>query len=124
MNFLEAIKSGFSNYINFSYRASRSEHNYWILFTMLVALIVQIIEWDLIMNNEFAPIDGITNMIFLLPNWSIAVRRLHDLNKSGWNILWIFTIIGLIPLFYWCYLIPGNKGDNPYGSDPLSEQLL
>ena len=32
MNFVEAIKSVFSNYTNFNGRASRSEYNYWFYF--------------------------------------------------------------------------------------------
>jgi uncharacterized membrane protein YhaH (DUF805 family) len=39
---------------------------------------------------------------------------LHDIGKSGWNILWAFTIIGLIPLTIW-YCTTGSKESNKYG---------
>ncbi len=32
MTFTQAIKSGFSNYVNFTGRAARSEFWYWALF--------------------------------------------------------------------------------------------
>ena len=65
---------------------------------------------------------GISQSIFRLmvfiPSISLTVRRLHDVNKSGWNILWILTFIGA---FYVLYLniIKGNEEDNNYG--PPSE---
>lgn len=39
MNFGQAIKSGFNNYVNFSGRAPRSEYWYWTLFGLIVAII-------------------------------------------------------------------------------------
>jgi hypothetical protein len=42
MTFLEAISSGFRNYVGFSGRASRSEFWYWILFTVLVSIVTSI----------------------------------------------------------------------------------
>ena len=39
MNFIEAVKSGFRNYVNFSGRAVRSEYWYWTLFVTVVAVV-------------------------------------------------------------------------------------
>ena len=61
---------------------------------------------------------GISQSIFGLlvsiPSLSLTVRRLHDVNKSGWNMLWILTLIGA---FYVLYLniINGNEENNNYG---------
>ena len=120
MNFFEAIVAGFKNYINFSDRASRSEHNYWILFTIMIAIIGFITGWDYTINDyaQFSILD----LIFFIPGLSISVRRLHDINKSGWNLFWCFTIIGIIPIIYWTYLKSGDKVDNSYGSDPLRKK--
>ena len=38
MNFSDAIKSGFRNYVNFSGRAARSEYWYWSLFCGLIGI--------------------------------------------------------------------------------------
>jgi uncharacterized membrane protein YhaH (DUF805 family) len=44
MNFGEAIASGFSNYVNFSSRAARSEYWYWVLFNVLAQVVTEIID--------------------------------------------------------------------------------
>ena len=48
-----------------------------------------------------------------------AIRRLHDLNRSGW-----FVILALIPfvnVLFEIYLLcfRGTQGVNKYGADPL-----
>ena len=57
-------------------------------------------------------------MATFLPGLAVAVRRLHDVGKSGW-----FYFIVLIPLIGAIWLLvlfftEGNKGDNEYGPDP------
>jgi uncharacterized membrane protein YhaH (DUF805 family) len=44
MNFWQAIKSGFSNYVTFRGRAIRSEYWYWVLFTALGGLATQMLD--------------------------------------------------------------------------------
>tara|TARA_Y100000816_G_C25784541_1_gene411305 strand:+ start:223 stop:456 length:234 start_codon:yes stop_codon:yes gene_type:complete len=56
----------------------------------------------------------ISNFIFLIPEIAVSIRRLHDINKSGWWILLTITIIGIIPLIYF-YCIKGDDGANDYG---------
>ena len=54
-------------------------------------------------------------LITFIPNISLAIRRLHDINLSGW-----FIIIALIPYISLLILIPlAIKGDtkaNKYGT--------
>ena len=125
MDFSEAIQSGFKNYINFNGRTSRSGYNYWILFGVIISIITMVLDIMFFPLFVFSiegsgPLNTISGLIFLLPNFSIGIRRLHDINKSGWNLLWAFTFIGLIPLIYWSYFKAGDKGDNLYGTDPLA----
>lgn len=54
----------------------------------------------------------------LIPGLAVSVRRLHDINKSGWMML-----ITFIPLIGYIWLIVlfatnGNTGINEYGKDP------
>ena len=54
----------------------------------------------------------------LIPNIAVLVRRLHDVNKSGW-----FYFVALIPLVGGIWLLvmlftEGDQGENDYGSDP------
>ena len=64
----------------------------------------------------------LTNLVSIalfVPGMAVAVRRLHDIDKSWYNIFWAATIIGLFPLFYWLVFKAGDYGDNSYGPDPL-----
>jgi uncharacterized membrane protein YhaH (DUF805 family) len=61
---------------------------------------------------------GIYSLAVFIPNLAVAVRRMHDQDKSGWWIL-----IGFVPFIggIWLlvlYLIDGTRGPNRYGPDP------
>jgi len=55
---------------------------------------------------------------FLLPWLAVASRRMHDIDRSGWWILLMFTGIGTIFLIYW-WAKKGNFGKNTFGSPVL-----
>ncbi|MBQ2682832.1 MAG: DUF805 domain-containing protein [Thermoguttaceae bacterium] len=57
-----------------------------------------------------------------LPNICVTIRRLHDLNLSGWWLLLfpVFAqnpILGPLPQFL-LLIIPGTPSDNRFGPDP------
>jgi uncharacterized membrane protein YhaH (DUF805 family) len=110
MNFVDSIKSCFSNYATFGGRASRSEF-WWFQLFLLIVLTALI----------FTGPGVLLSLGLVLPSWAVAVRRLHDIDKSGWNILWYaIPLIALILLFVWnCR--KGTEGDNDYGQDPLAD---
>jgi uncharacterized membrane protein YhaH (DUF805 family) len=108
MGFGEAVASCFSKYANFSGRAPRSEYWWWILFVILVSFGVGLISGFLEAASGSksigALIIGLLDLFFLLPNLAVVVRRLHDLNRSGWwygalIILSIFLAAIAIPVF-------------------------
>jgi len=47
------------------------------------------------------------------------VRRLHDLDRTGWWLLIAFTGIGIILLIVW-NCMKGTTGSNSFGADPLA----
>jgi uncharacterized membrane protein YhaH (DUF805 family) len=98
------------NYALFKGRARRSEYWYFVLFNFIVTMIFVII--DQVMGSLF--LNNIYSLAVLIPSLAVAVRRMHDVNKSGWFIL--------IP-FYNLYLlcIEGTKGENNYGQDPKGQ---
>ena len=103
MNFQTSIKTCFNKYAVFSGRASRSEYWFFVLFGILGGIISAII--DTMILGYSAELNGPINLIFsvalILPSISVATRRLHDLNKSGWRQLLWFTIIGGILIIIW-----------------------
>ena len=114
MDFTSAIKSGFSNYTNFSGRASRSEYWYWFLFTVIVNLCASFIDQIL----GIYIVTSLAGIALIIPGLSMIWRRLHDIDKSGAWFFIGFTCIGLIPLLIW-HLTKGTTGPNRFGPDPL-----
>ena len=134
MNFTDAVKAYFLKWNDFRSRSSRSEYWWATLFITLasfpVAFIVGFVMGFLFLTAGFsettteigAVIVMVPVQIFLIiASTSLVIRRLHDVDKSGWWYLIIFTIIGMIPLLIW-YCSRGTDGDNRFGKDPL-EQL-
>jgi len=116
MNFVEAIKSGFNNYINFSGRAQRSAFWWWVLFINILVWIAVFI--DGVVFGGPSALYGIAFLAILLPTIAVTVRRLHDLDRSGWWLLLALTGIGGIVLLIW-YCMTGTNGPNQYGPNPL-----
>lgn len=115
MGFGEAISSGLSKYATFRGRARRSEFWFFYLFYFLVVVAGAIVDAVVGTDPFFY---AITALGLFLPNLAASVRRLHDIDKSGW-----FFLIGLIPLVGGILLIvwwakEGTRGPNQYGPDP------
>jgi uncharacterized membrane protein YhaH (DUF805 family) len=121
VNFTQAIVSGFRNYANSSGRASRSEYWYWTLFAAIVDGVALLLDAGIFPDNTLGPVGIAAALWLLLPNVAVSMRRLHDINRSGYWVLLVVTIIGIIPLLYWA-LRAGSDGDNDYGPDPLAER--
>ena len=104
-----SVISCFNKYFDFETRSSRKEFWYWQLFRILMFLSITYLE-----SLGLSGLLFISNFIFLIPEIAVSIRRLHDINKSGWWILLTLTIIGIIPLTYF-YCIKGDDGVNDYG---------
>jgi len=65
---------------------------------------------------------GIGWLGIIIPSLAVQVRRFHDQNLSGWLVLLGFIpyVGALVILVFMC--IPGTKGDNRYGPDPLDPE--
>ena len=119
MNFGQAIASGFRNYIGFEGRACRSEFWFWILFTFIAGIVTAILDWVLFADNELSPINTLFNLAVLLPSIAVQIRRLHDINRTGWWwLLWFVPIVGWIVLIVWA-IQRGDETNNRFGADPL-----
>ena len=98
MNFFDAIKSYYTNSFNFSGRATRLEFFYswlfWVLFYFLLNAL-RFVTFEgrgaLVLPNSIVYI--IVVIIISFPYISLIVRRLHDINRSGWWSLLVLTII-------------------------------
>ena len=124
INFFDSIKICFKKYFVVEGRASRSEYWYWVLFVIILDLFVDYLDatiagvpW-LEYEKLYGPLGIVLTVITFLPGLAVSVRRLHDVNKSGWWLLISFTVIGLIPLLIWT-ISKGSSGKNQFGEYPL-----
>lgn len=129
MNAVDAVKSAYRNYVNFSGRAIRSEYWWWVLFQIVVSVIIAVLEGggsghmgDGAMGYSYnaGPIGIIWSLANLLPGIGLGIRRLHDLDKSGWWLLILLVpLIGAIVLIVW-FATKGTAGPNRFGADKLA----
>src|SRR6185503_11379558 len=87
MNFPQAIASGFRNYVSFSGRASRSQYWYWALFMLICGIVTAIVDVWIFPSNSVSPLNSLFNLATFLPSLAVAVRRLHDIGRTGWWLL-------------------------------------
>ncbi len=106
-------------YADFEGRARRKEYWMFVLFNMIFAFGVGII--DGLMGSMI--LSGIYMLAIIIPSIAVGVRRLHDVGKSGWMMLVAFIpLIGGIWLLI-LFVTDGEPGDNLYGANPKAEVM-
>ena len=72
--------------------------------------------------SDFASLlGGIIILAGVIGGWMLGIRRLHDLDRSGW-----WMLIGFVPYVNFVFslyivFVKGTDGYNRYGADPLRE---
>lgn len=169
MGFAAAIRSCLGQYVGFRGRASRAEYWWFTLALFLAGLVAALID-DLVFGvtgsgtiETIAPAAGVEGtgvwaelgqgpvasllgLVTFLPALAVAVRRLHDTERSGWLLLapfaiafggpvvvltfaplfggilagvWVLAFLAALLLPLWWFVQPGTPGPNAYGPDPL-----
>ena len=115
MSFMDATKSGIGKSFTFSGRSSRSEYWWWVLAGILFQIICAIIA---VLGN--VAVTAIFPILLVIPTTTMIVRRLHDLEKSGWWFL--IVLIPLVGILYLIYLFiqEGDMNENIYGPIPTN----
>ena len=133
MTFTQSIKTCLKKYFDFKGRASRSEYWYFALFLIILSVIC---SWSDILHILIA-------LLFTIPQFSVAFRRLHDINLPGWIqfipllifivgmmldflleihdksfgiFIFSLSVIGSIIILILC-CIKGTQGPNKYGKE-------
>ena len=138
--FLDTLKN---RYAQFNGRATRSEFWYFVLFNIIGTILLNIIDGILGTNYTYeiassvmpggteitaaaatqsiGYLSSLYGLILLIPGIAVAIRRLHDIGKSGWWILLgmipIVNFIGIFVLIYF-YVLDSQPGENIYGPNP------
>ncbi len=107
----------FNKYAQFDGRARRSEFWYFVLINMLIQLVVGGLG-EMMGSFLFQGLSGLISLALLVPGIAVAVRRLHDTGRSGWNLLWaLLPIVGAVILIVF-YAKDSDPGSNQYGPNP------
>jgi len=121
-------------YFDFSGRSRRKEYWMFVLFVIIGELITMSLDSALGLGGTaetfsefgdgtasagFTMTGGILTWIFialmLIPGIAVAIRRVHDQDKSGWFVL--IPIYNLILMF-----LEGTRGPNRFGPDPKADE--
>ena len=139
VSFPKAIKMAFSKFCNCNGRSRRSEFWYFVLLNTIILITYIILgvtirvdmdeddkeyEDNILYYNNQKPnplLELISSIYFLIaigPSISLAVRRLHDIGKSGWYIFIAFIpLVGAFILLYF-YCLDSENQSNEYGESP------
>ncbi len=119
VGFGESIKQAFSNGFVYRGRASRSAYWWFVLFQAIALIVLELlIVIPAAMHSgaavgAFLVIIAIAGIYLALVGLALLVRRLHDIDKSGWWVL-----IGLVPfggiVLLVFSLLEGTPGPNRY----------
>jgi len=149
MGFVEAVRTCLRKYVDFNGRARRAEYWWYLLFAILVGFAARLLDRAFAGGAPIhqGPISVITSLALLLPSLAVSVRRLHDIDRTGWWIvifyvavvvlafvaiaaaftggagiaLAILLAIGALSLWLIVWFVTrGTNGPNRFGPDPLA----
>lgn len=115
--FTGALKDGFARYLDFNNRSTRSQFWWWTLWAIIFGVMAGVLD-TLIGAGENGPISMIVSLGMFLPSLAIAIRRLHDIGRSGW-----WYLIVLVPVVGWIVLLVffctrSQDTPNQWGPEP------
>lgn len=108
--FFKAVKIAFVRYTDFSGRSSRAELFLYFLFNAIITISIALFQEDSGLSSACM----IFFIISYVPVLAIQVRRLHDVNRSGWWLLMYASLLGCIPVYYW-FFKKSDEGENRFG---------
>lgn len=135
VSFPDAVKMFFTRYVDFQGRSRRPEYWWVVLFNVIIVVVLGGLAMATGANFEtgemgpmggiFFGILGLYGLAIIIPSIALFVRRLHDINQTGWIYLGLVVaslipFIGLLATIAQIVIacIPGTQGPNKYGADP------
>jgi uncharacterized membrane protein YhaH (DUF805 family) len=108
VTFAGAVKSAFLNFAQFRGVSTRPEYWYFVLFSVLMALVLGTIDsviWPPVQSedvlaslNQPTPFSNIFAIVILVPSLAVTSRRIRD---AGWSGKWLWSLlVPIIPLVY------------------------
>ena len=116
MDFMTAVNTCFlERYADFNGRSGRAEYWWFFLFNFVIAVVLNVLG---AVAGIFAILAGLVSLALLIPSIAVAIRRMHDIGKSGWWVLiGLVPIIGFLVLIYF-FVQEGEAKTNDWGPEP------
>ena len=112
VTFAGAVKSAFVNFAQFRGVSSRAQYWYFVLFSVLMALVLGTIDsvfWPpvetddvLVALNQPTPFSNIFAIVILIPSLAVTSRRIRD---AGWSGKWLWSL--LLPIVPFVFGVVG-----------------
>lgn len=113
-------------YADFQGRSGRKEYWMFLLFQIMVSIAVNLVSFigasmdSGLVAGLAAVVAGVFGLAMFIPGIAVSVRRMHDIDKSGWQLLWSFVpLVGLIILIIFMAK-QGTTGPNRFGPAPAT----
>lgn len=109
MKFLDIYVKVLKAFGDFKSRTGRTEFWVFAIVNIVVGMVIGFLSNSLSM---------VYSLVVMVPGLAVGVRRLHDIGKSGVNLLWIF-----LPIIGWIYLLilmikESEPTENKWGNVP------
>jgi uncharacterized membrane protein YhaH (DUF805 family) len=102
-------------YAKFDGRANRAEFWWFTLFNFIVNAVINVLAQA---SDLFIVVGILYSLALLIPSIAVGMRRLHDVNRSGWWLLIsLIPCVGIIVLIVF-FATEGDRGPNQYGPPP------
>lgn len=127
----------YRRYFEFSGRSRRREYWLFFLFYLLVLMVINAVfgvpmamragpwfNYAVVTNGTGSMVGNLFWLVSFIPGLTVAVRRLHDIDRSGWWLLLMF-----VPFLGWFTLLifmclDGTAGSNRFGADPKERGVV
>ncbi len=118
---MQWFMTALQKWADFSGRARRREYWFFVLIYVVIYIVLTVVDTMVGLLNAATGIGilgGLFALAMLIPGISVAVRRLHDTDRSGWWLLLaLVPVIGAIVLIVF-YLLDSQPGENRFGPNP------
>ena len=115
-------------YAYYEGRARRSEYWWFTFFSVLIGLAILVVTFVLVGIFAVLDLPNVGTLIFVIvnlfyalamlaPSISAGIRRLHDIDKSGWLMI-LAVIPGISVILIVLFFVEGTSGPNQFGADP------
>ncbi|MGS0689426.1 DUF805 domain-containing protein [Shewanella sp. 0m-8] len=111
----------FKKYFDFSGRSRRKEYWMFALFNIIFSIVLSVLDTlfgTMNLETGLGLFSGLYALAVFIPGLALSVRRLHDINKSGWWLLiLLIPFIGAIILLIF-FVLDSKTEDNKWGCNP------